>query len=72
MDEAISGEDGMTDIIGCPADMCSFEGSISGVADHIAESDDEGHTWEALSHGSADEFCYDAHFAEGQQLQEAA
>ncbi|SIS21903.1 hypothetical protein [Natronorubrum thiooxidans] len=44
MDEAISGEDEMTGIIGCPADMCSFEGSISEVADHIAKSDDEGHT----------------------------
>ncbi|MFD1562191.1 hypothetical protein ACFR99_01215 [Haloarchaeobius amylolyticus] len=70
MDEAINGEDETTDIIGCTADMCSFEGSISEVADHVTESD-KGHTWEALGHESADEFCYfcyDAHFAEGQQL----
>ncbi|OAQ51344.1 hypothetical protein HTG_17560 [Natrinema mahii] len=58
MDEVTSGEDRMIDLVGCPADTCSFEGSISEVADHVTESDDEDHAWEAFGHENADKFCW--------------
>ncbi|QFU84266.1 homing endonuclease associated repeat-containing protein [Natronorubrum aibiense] len=48
----------MTDSMGCPADTCSFEGSIFEVVDHVIES--------------VDEFRYDAHLTEGRRLQENA
>lgn len=62
----------MSDMVGCPVDACLFEGSISEVADHISESDDQGHTWGTLSYENAAEFCYNAHLEEGRRLQEEA
>ncbi|WP_254523970.1 homing endonuclease associated repeat-containing protein [Natrinema caseinilyticum] len=72
MDEVISEGDRMTDLVSCPADTCSFEGSISEIADHVTESDDKDHAWEVFGHENADEFCYDAHLEEGRRLQDAA
>ncbi|QSG02831.1 homing endonuclease associated repeat-containing protein [Natranaeroarchaeum sulfidigenes] len=62
----------MNDLVDCPVDTCSFGGSVLVVADHIAETNNEAHTWDALGHANADEFCYTVHFEEGQRLQNKA
>lgn len=59
-------------MVGCPADTCEFDGSIPEVADHIAESNDERHTWKALGYKNIDELNHDNHLKEGQRLQEVA
>lgn len=59
-------------MVGCPADTCEFDGSIPVVADHLAESDDEGHTWEALGYEDTDGFRHETRLEEGQRLQEVA
>jgi hypothetical protein len=45
--------------------MCTFDGTITDVANHIQEHSDESHRWEVLRWDDRNEFCRTTHFNEG-------
>jgi len=56
--------------VACPVHMCTFDGTIRDVANHIQEHSDESHRWEALRWDDRDEFCRTTHFEEGQRFEQ--